>query len=171
MSKVVKYVVLWSVQGAAAFALAAYLITPAIRKEPFLWERQAAAETLENENQNGEEEAPEPSHFKRQKKKSRDMGALLPIESVIVNVADTQGRRFLKASLTLEMETGEVADVQARLPVLRGAVIDVLASRNLDDLTSPDARSVIREEILETLNSKDEDLKFKDLFFTEFIVQ
>ena len=173
MSKVVKYVVLWSVQGAAAFALAAYLITPAIRKEPFPWERQAAAETMENEDQdqNGEEEAPEPSHFKRQKKKSRDLGALLPIESVIVNVADTQGRRFLKASLTLEMETGEVADVQARLPVLRGAVIDVLASRNLDDLTSPDARSAIREDILETLNSKDEDLKFKDLFFTEFIVQ
>src|SRR5688572_31040679 len=166
MRKVGKYVVLWSVQGAAAFVLAMYLITPAIRGEPFFWEQRVAAETTENEDQDGEEEAPDPSHFKRQKKKSRDLGALLPIESVIVNVADTQGRRFLKASLTLEMETGEVADVQARLPVLRGAVIDVLASRNLDDLVAPDARTVIREEILESLNSKDDDLKFKDLFFT-----
>ena len=171
MSKLVKYAVLLSVQGAAAFALAVYLIAPAVRKEPFPWEQRAAAETMDDEQESGEEEAPDAAPSKRHKKKKNEMGALLPIESVIVNVADTQGRRFLKASLTLEMETGEVADVQARLPVLRGAVIDVLASRDLDDLVAPDARTVIREEILESLNSKDEDLKFKDLFFTEFIVQ
>ena len=89
-----------------------------------------------------------------------------------MNVAETQGRRFLKASLTLEVE-GEAAAEAAttRLPILRGAVIDVLASKNLDQLVAPDARSLIRGEILETLNEKSENVEFSDLFFTEFIVQ
>ena len=105
-------------------------------------------------------------------KETHGLGALVPIESVIVNVAETQGRRFLKASLTLEVE-GESAmeEATSRLPVLRGAVIDVLASKNLDQLVAPDARTQIRGEILETLNHSTAGTEFTDLFFTEFIVQ
>ncbi len=49
--------------------------------------------------------------------------------------------------------------------------MEVLASKNLDDLVAPDSRTVIRSEILQALNDKDESLEFRDLFFTEFIVQ
>jgi flagellar FliL protein len=173
MKKLIKYAMLMTAQAVAALALAVYWIGPAIRGEPFPFQPNAETEqeSVENEEDAASDEAEEARHTKKEKRKSRKQGALVPIESVIVNVAETQGRRFLKASLTLEMDEGEVADVQPRVPVLRGAVIDVLAARNLDDLVAPNARGVIREEILETLNSKDEDLQFKDLYFTEFIVQ
>jgi flagellar FliL protein len=158
-------------QGAAAFVLAVYLIGPAMRGEALPWQgnENAGEEVEEDEAASAAGEVEEPRHSKR--KKHREQGALLPIESVIVNVAETQGRRFLKTSLTLELEAGHPSDVQARIPVLRGAVIDVLAAKNLDELVATDARSALRAEILESLNSKDEDMKFKDVFFTEFIVQ
>ncbi|HET9886051.1 MAG TPA: flagellar basal body-associated FliL family protein [bacterium] len=185
MKKIVKYAGIFAAQGAAAFALAVFLIGPVVRGEPFFWQKNAQpAQPKEHEEEQaaGEHEdksseekpASSSSHDKEKKEKKKtagEMGALLPIESVIVNVAETQGRRFLKASLTLELDGAGVEEVQPRVPVLRGSVIDVLASKNLDQLVAPDAREMIRGEILQTLNSKMGAAEFKDLYFTEFIVQ
>lgn len=181
MKKTLKYVGILAIQGVVAFALAVFLIGPALRGEPMPWAKEsAAAEPSEDDAEDSGEHADakdSDAHGTKDGKKSKkkdehSLGALLPIESVIVNVAETQGRRFLKASLTLEVE-GEAAAEAAttRLPILRGAVIDVLASKNLDQLVAPDARSLIRGEILETLNEKSENVEFSNLFFTEFIVQ
>ena len=181
MKKTLKYVGILALQGLVAFGLAVYLIGPAIRGEPLPWQKgsgaHAADDTEAHAGGAGDEEAgghgAKPSKKDHAKKKeTHGLGALVPIESVIVNVAETQGRRFLKASLTLEVE-GESAmeEATSRLPVLRGAVIDVLASKNLDQLVAPDARTQIRGEILETLNHSTAGTEFTDLFFTEFIVQ
>ncbi len=186
MKKTLRYVGILAVQGAVAFALAVYLIGPAIRGEPLPWEESPAAgkdahaepadaadDGSESEHESaGSAESKEPKKDRSKKKDEHTLGALLPIESVIVNVAETQGRRFLKASLTLEVEGADAVEAATtRLPVLRGAVIDVLAGKNLDQLVAPDARALIRGEILETLNEKSESVEFSDLFFTEFIVQ
>lgn len=188
MKNALKYFGLIGAQGAVAFALAIFLIGPALRGEPMPWQKKADtseesdgggsddADSDEEETAKGSDHGEKGSKKEKGKKKSghgeEEIGGLLPIESVIVNVAETQGRRFLKASLTLEVDGAEgIESATARLPILRGAVIEVLASKNLEELVSPDARSQIRSEILETLNSKNEDGGFKDLFFTEFIVQ
>ncbi len=182
MKKTLKYVGILAIQGVVAFALAVFLIGPALRGEPMPWAKgNAAAEAADAEHASEEDEhadaKDDDAHGAKDGKKSKkkdehSIGALLPIESVIVNVAETQGRRFLKASLTLEVEGAAAAEAATtRLPILRGAVIDVLASKNLDQLVAPDARSLIRGEILESLNEKSESVEFSNLFFTEFIVQ
>jgi len=170
MKRIMKYVGWIVAQSAFALLLATFFIGPAIRGEHFFWQRHAAPEKqLDSDEETSDE--PNSQADKKEKKRSRELGTLLPIESVIVNVAQTQGRRFLKASLTLELEAKQTSEVHARVPIMRGAVIDVLASKNLDELVAPNAREVIRSEILETLATKNENMKFKDLFFTEFIVQ
>lgn len=182
MKNALKYVGLIAAQGAVAFALAVFLIGPALRGEPMPWQKSAdGAEHVEGEDEHAEADGAEADgeHGEKSSKKEKpkkkghgdEVGGLLPIEAVIVNVAETQGRRFLKASLTLEVDGTEVEAATARLPVFRGTVMDVLAAKNLEELVSPNSRSQIRGEILEALNSKDESLEFKDLFFTEFIVQ
>jgi flagellar FliL protein len=182
VKKTLGYVGILAAQGLVAFGLAVYLIGPAIRGEPLPWQKgsgheKSAAEDSEHAEDAGEEDGGEhgtkPAKKDHAKKKDEHgLGALLPIESVIVNVAETQGRRFLKASLTLEVEGEDaVQEATPRLPVLRGAVIDVLASKNLDQLVAPDARTQIRGEILETLNQRGGGTEFTDLYFTEFIVQ
>jgi flagellar FliL protein len=158
-------------QSAFAVLLAVFVIGPAVRGDAFFWQKErSGAEDSHSEDPAADESSLDRGEA-RGKKKDRALGTLLPIESVIVNVAQTQGRRFLKASLTLELDTKEAHEAQARLPILRGVVIDVLASKNLDELVAPDAREVIRDEILAELAEKTGNLEFQDLYFTEFIVQ
>lgn len=198
MKKTLIYVGAVVGQAALAFGLAVFLIGPALRGDPFPWQKKAETaeegeehasadeETTDEHAEGAEEEGhgeegDEGSSDKKGKKKDKKekkgehgeagAAALVPIDAVIVNVAETQGRRFLKASMTLELDdAAEVETATTRLPILRGAVIDVLSGKNLDELVSPDARGRIRGEILDTLNAKGEP-EFKDLFFTEFIVQ
>ena len=58
-----------------------------------------------------------------------------------------------------------------RLPVLRGRVIDLLATKTMEELVEPSARDSLRTEILDALNAEVSGGQFSDLFFTEFLVQ
>ena len=125
---------------------------PLIRGEPLPWQKEST----------GEEETAE----------MRELGPLVPMENVLVNVADSKGRRFCKTSLTLEViDDGQIAEAQARMPVLRGTVIDILASKNLDELVAANARDSLRTEILDALNRQVSGNGFQDLFFTEYLIQ
>ncbi|MEZ5065291.1 MAG: flagellar basal body-associated FliL family protein [bacterium] len=154
MKGIVKIAIAVVVQAALAWAITVFLVGPTMRGEPLPWQKakdeEAAAET----------EGP------------RELGPLLPLEEILVNVADTGGRRYFKTSLTLEMEGKDLEKTAPnRLPLLRGRVIDLLAHKTLDELTAPEARESLRSEILDTLNSEVSGGEFRDLFFTEFLVQ
>jgi flagellar FliL protein len=141
-------------QIALAWALVFYVVGPKMRGEPFFWQEAPAAE--------GEEEAAE----------VHELGALLPMDGILVNVADTKGRRFFKTSLTLEMEGKDLeAEAPERMPVLRGKVIDVLSRKTMEQLVQPGARDSLRTELLATLNAEVTGGEFRDVFFTEFLVQ
>jgi flagellar FliL protein len=141
------------VQAAAAWALTNWVIGPKVRGEGFPWEREAE-EVAENEGD------------------GHELGPLLPIEEVTVNVAGTKGRRFCRTSMTLEMEGKELAEkAEEWMPVFRGRVIDLLSTKDMDQLTAPGARDSLKVEILRTLNADASGGHFRDLFFTEFLVQ
>ena len=74
--------------------------------------------------------------------------------------------------MTLEVN-GDGLEKQAseRLPILRGRVMDLLASKTMDELVNPSARDSLRAEILETLNAEVTGGEFVDIYFTEFLVQ
>jgi flagellar FliL protein len=157
MKRVLKIGGMVVVQVALAWALVVYVAGPLMRDEPVTWPWQAPpGEVAEAEESGG----------------PRELGPLLPMEEILVNVADTKGRRFFKTSLTLEMDGKDLEkEAPNRLPLLRGRVIDLLATKTMDDLTAPTARDSLREEILETLNAEVAGGEFRDLFFTEFLVQ
>lgn len=154
MGKIGKIAIMVVIQGALAFALAVFVAGPAMRGERMPWqkspEQQAAADSLS----------------------ANEVGPLLPIEEVLVNIAGTKGRRFFKTSISLEMDGKDLEKIATeRLPILRGKVIDVLAAKPLEDLISPNARDALRVELLESLNAEVSGGEFTDLFFTEFLVQ
>lgn len=152
MNRMIKIAVIVVVQAALAFLLAVYVAGPAMRHEPMPWQREPS-----------EEEA---------LAKEQELGPLLPINEVLVNVAGTRGRRFFKTSLSLEMQGDEITKkAPERMPVLRGRVIDVLSSKSMDQLTSPGSRDSLKSELLETLNAEVSGGEFRNLFFTEFLVQ
>jgi flagellar basal body-associated protein FliL len=147
-------------QAALAWALMTFVVTPKMKGEPLPWEK--AAKAAEEHGETGE---------------ARQLGALLPIDEVVVNVAGTKGRRFCRTSITLEMDGAAEGgghgkkEETAWMPVYRGRVIDLLSTKDLDQLTSPTARDSLKVEILHVLNAEASGVKFRDLFFTEFLVQ
>lgn len=150
------------VQAGVAWAVVTFAVAPKMRGEPFPWQKS-------------KEESAE-AHASDE----RELGALLPIEEVVVNVAGTKGRRFCRASITLEMEGkaeagggghgGGAAETQW-MPVYRGTILELLSTKDMDQLTAPAARDTLKLEILEALNAEATGVKFRDMFFTEFLVQ
>ena len=152
MNGIVKLAILITVQAALAWALSVFVAGPLMRDEPLPWQKakDAAEET----------------------KDVTELGPLLPIDEVLVNVAGTKGRRYFKTSMTLEMQGDDIEKTAPeRMPILRGRVIDVLSSKSMEELTSPGSRDSLKTELLETLNAEVSGGEFSNLFFTEFLVQ
>lgn len=138
-------------QGAVAWGLTTFVIGPQMRGEPLPWQRADAA------GADGER---------------HQLGPLLTMDEILVNVAGSKGRRFCRTSLTLEMDGKELAEkAEEWMPVFRGRVIDLLSTKDMDQLTAPGARDSLKLEILDTLNADVSGGEFRDLFFTEFLVQ
>jgi len=153
VKRFLKYVLLIAVQGGLAWALAVYVAGPLVRHEPLPWQKEGGL-------------------FSAKADPEDELGPMLPINEVLVNVAGTKGRRYFRTSLALEMEgNGLEKTAPERMPVLRGRVIDVLSSKNMDELTTPSARDSLKAELLRTLNAEVSGGEFRDLFFTEFLVQ
>lgn len=154
-NKIILAAVAVVVQAAVAWGLTTFVIAPQMRGEPLPWQKKVA----ETE---GEEEG-EGHH---------ELGPLLSMDELLVNVAGSKGRRFCRASLTLEMEGKELPEkAEEWMPKFRGKVIDLLSTKDMDQLTAPGARDSLKVEILRTLNADVSGGQFRDLFFTEFLVQ
>jgi flagellar basal body-associated protein FliL len=116
-----------------------------------------------------------------------------PVE-VVVNIAGTDGERFLKAAVVLEYEErgGEVKKkeggghgegggalspmaeaIMQRLPKYKSYLIEYLSKMTITEVTAPDAKEKIRKDLIRVVNSTlPPDLgEVRDIYFTQFIIQ
>lgn len=105
-----------------------------------------------------------------------------PVE-VIVNIAGTDGARFLKAVLLLEYnpekypkftagKEGE-GGIKSFVPKFKNILIDQLSSMTLAELNEPDAKNMIRRNFLRSANMlvPPKELQFTDVLIDQFIIQ
>jgi flagellar basal body-associated protein FliL len=106
---------------------------------------------------------------------------------VVVNIAGTDGERFLKASVILEYSDREAKKaggkeekasplgeaITQRMPKFKSFLIDELSKMTIDQLNAPDAREHIRKEFLKMANESLPSTlgEVRNVYFTEFIVQ
>jgi flagellar basal body-associated protein FliL len=114
-----------------------------------------------------------------------------PVE-VVVNIAGTDGERFLKAAVVLEYEErgggavkkkegGEgggalspmAEAILQRLPKYKSYLIEYLSKMTITEVTAPDAKEKIRKDLMRVVNSTlPSDLgEVRDIYFTQFIIQ
>ena len=100
------------------------------------------------------------------------VGALLPFDPFIANLADEDGRRYLKATLQVEFFGARVPDeFNARVPQMRDLLLTLLTSKLFSEVRTPQGKAVLRDEIINRMNrALNKDL-VKAVYFTEFIVQ
>lgn len=97
---------------------------------------------------------------------------LFALEPLVVNVTGDGYNRFLK--LRVEFETDDVKlkeEIEARLPQVRDAMIVLLSSKQLSDITDFEGKALLKEDILERVNDLLETGEVKSVLFTEFVVQ
>jgi flagellar FliL protein len=172
------------------FYLAYYVPTPRPEPEPT---QEAPAPVSPSHpdpvepvaHQEGEEPPPvaplevEPGH-----------GIMIDTGTKIINLAEPGGRKYIRVNIvleyvptdveffTIEEEEERLAFVQAfeeeintRLPVINDTMITLLSSKMLEDVYTAEGKESLRQQIMESLNTKLPEYRVIFVYFTEFVVQ
>jgi flagellar FliL protein len=106
-------------------------------------------------------------------KKSAADTRTIPLEQFTVNLATPGGtaQKFVRVNIALELGAEEVEkEVQAKMPQVRNAIIDLFNSKRANDLVNAEQREYLKEEIRNALNSFMTNGKVKGVYFTNFAV-
>ena len=109
------------------------------------------------------------------KKKPREkalLGVMVPLDPFVVNLSGTQGKRFLKVALTLELSSSEVnAEVIENLQKIIDSILILLSSKTFEDVYSIQGKFTLKGEITARANQFLTKGQVKGAYFTEFIIQ
>ncbi len=102
------------------------------------------------------------------------VGKIIPMETFIINLAGSKGRRIAKVNMEFELkdtsEESKVAgEIEQRKAQIRDVIIIILSSKTFDEVSSRDGKDDLRSEIRDRINSFLTTGKISNVFFTEFI--
>ena len=105
-------------------------------------------------------------------RKLSDIGILYPLDTFTVNLKSDAGRRYLKVTMSLELEGEELSlELDNKSPVLRDRIIRILTSKSLEEISSKKGKQKVSEQIMDTLNAMISDGTIQGIYFTEFVIQ
>ncbi len=105
-------------------------------------------------------------------RKLSQIGVLYPLDTFTVNLKSDSGRRYLKVTMSLELEGAELSlELDSKSPVIRDRVIRILTSKSLEEISSKKGKQKISEQVMDTLNAMISDGQIRGIYFTEFVVQ
>ena len=105
-------------------------------------------------------------------RKLDQIGTLYPLDTFTVNLKSDSGRRYLKVTMSLELEGEELSmELDAKAPVLRDRIIRILSSKTLEEISSKKGKQKVTEQIMDALNAMLTDGRIKGIYFTEFVIQ
>jgi flagellar protein FliL len=93
------------------------------------------------------------------------------LNELLVNVNGSRGGRYLKISLHFECPEDVVAELHEEKAKIIDFVSLTLSSKTIDELTSPNARGMIRTELVNGINPFLKSGQVKNIYFLEFIIQ
>jgi len=129
----------------------------------YLWRARAAAA-----------EGGEAASHEAESPAAHESGVLV-FEPFVVNLADTEGSRFLRVNLRLLVDDGEAAteiqeDEVAMLKV-RSAILELLSAQTSDTLVTPEGKTALKAAIRSKAGETLAKVKVTDVLFSEFVVQ
>lgn len=75
--------------------------------------------------------------------------AYLPLDNMVVNLADPGGERVAQVGVTLEVADAHASDtVKAYLPTIRSGILMLISQRTADELLKPEGKQQLAKDIL-----------------------
>jgi flagellar FliL protein len=114
----------------------------------------------------GEAEA----QHKEEHEEKEVVGKVIPLETFIVNLAGSKGRKVAKVNMELELKGDKTSEeIEKRKAQVRDIIIIILSSKTYEEVSSREGKDNLRNEIKDTINSFLVSGKISNVFFTEFI--
>lgn len=123
------------------------------------------AESVEPAGEKGADKTPD-------KNMGPALGVMFSLEPFVVNLAGSQGKRFLKVTISLELSVPEVhSEIEENLQKIVDSILVLLSSKNFEDVYSVQGKFKLKDEITTRVNRFLVAGHIKDAYFTEFIIQ
>jgi len=100
------------------------------------------------------------------------LGPIFPLDTFIVNLADKGGKRYLRITIDLELDSEELeSEVTKRLPQVRDSILTILPTKRFEDISSAKGKTALRDQMLERINGMLAWGQITNIYFKEFVVQ
>jgi len=100
---------------------------------------------------------------------------MVPLDPFLVNLADTEAPRFLRATVSLVIGPKARAEGLARDPVamarIRSTVLELLTTQRSGPLVTPEGKAELKNGISERVGAVIGNAKVFDVLFSDFVVQ
>jgi flagellar FliL protein len=132
-----------------------------------LWSKMSAAVSQVQNGANAPVEEEQPV-----KEEEVSMGPIYKLDTMIVNLADKGGKRYLRTTMEMELSAPElVEEIEKRMPQLRDSILMILPSKTYDSISTTEGKIALRDEIIAKLNSFLKTGAITTIYFSEFVVQ
>lgn len=99
-------------------------------------------------------------------------GEIVSIPPLLVNLAEPQGRRYLKLALDVEVKDKAAADeLNKNMPKVKDALLLLLSSKTYEDLSTLEDKILLKKEIVERLTLALGEQKVLRVYITEIVIQ
>lgn len=110
--------------------------------------------------------------YRSMNEKSPDDYGVYELESIVVNPADTYGKRYLMVEISLELsDKDHISLLEANNMKLKQELMDALSKRTVDQLVDTSLRPEIRDELSDIINEIIEVPSVRNLYFTKYVMQ
>ena len=148
-------------------ALALFVLKPMMADSGEPADDHVAVEKTENEKQAREEKKSDD-----QRHKGEGETLMYSIDDIVINPAGTGGSRFLSVSFGFELESPSMLSAfRAREPIIRDALITILASKTVAQLTDIRQKEIIRYQIKKRVSELMKTEALAGVYYTDFVLQ
>lgn len=100
------------------------------------------------------------------------IGPMVDIDPFIVNILDNEESRYLKAAITIEVDSDVASrELNARMAQVKDAILLLIGNKTFNELSDLQGKIQLRAELINKLNSILVQGKVKRIYFTDFVVQ
>ena len=106
------------------------------------------------------------------------IGPTYKLDTLIVNLADQGGKRYLRVTMELELKPAEnvevtevIEELEKRMPQIRDSILMILPSKQYAEISTTQGKIALRDQIISTLNEYLKKGQISTIYFTEFVVQ
>ena len=102
---------------------------------------------------------------------SEFIGKLVPLETFLVNISGSRGRKLVKMNMELEVTNAEVQEeIEKIKPKIRDYIIIISSSKTFAEISTKEGKDALRDEVKNQVNLFLTKGQITRVYFTEFIL-